>query len=91
MICDVSGESVRPHSLARAFAAPDPKEMVQMKVQNHGIADLTKRKRSADHYRVQLLSILAPSGSFMLFLSCFCYAFVRVCLLVSCGNLLGRG
>ena len=29
-------------------------------------------------------------GSFMLFLSCFCYAFVRVCLLMSCGHLLGK-
>ena len=27
-------------------------------------------------------------GSFMLFLSCFCYAFVRVWLLLSCGHLL---
>ena len=30
-------------------------------------------------------------GSFMLFLSCFCYAFVRVCLLMPCGQLLGKG
>ena len=30
-------------------------------------------------------------GSFMLFLSCFCYAFVRVCLLMPCGHLLGNG
>ena len=30
-------------------------------------------------------------GSFMLFLSCVCYAFVRVCLLMSCGHLLGKG
>ena len=29
-------------------------------------------------------------GSFMLFLSCFCYAFVRVCLLMPCGHLLGK-
>ena len=27
----------------------------------------------------------------MLFLSCFCYAFVHVCLLMSCGHLLGKG
>ena len=26
--------------------------------------------------------------SFMLFLSCFCYAFVRICLLMPCGHLL---
>ena len=26
-----------------------------------------------------------------LFLSCFCYAFVRVCLYVPCGHLLGKG
>ena len=25
------------------------------------------------------------------FLSCVCYAFVRVCLFVSCGHLLGKG
>ena len=25
------------------------------------------------------------------FLSCVCYAFVRVCLFVPCGNLLGKG
>ena len=25
------------------------------------------------------------------FLSCFCYAFVRVCLYVPCGHLLGKG
>ena len=30
-------------------------------------------------------------GSFMLFLSCFCYAFVRVCLLMPCSHLLGKG
>ena len=30
-------------------------------------------------------------GYFMLFLSCFCYAFVRVCLYVPCGQLLGKG
>ena len=27
----------------------------------------------------------------MLFLSSFCYAFVRVCLLMPCGHLLGKG
>ena len=27
----------------------------------------------------------------MLFLSCVCYAFVRVCLYVPCGHLLGKG
>ena len=27
---------------------------------------------------------------FMFFLSCVCYAFVRVCLSVPCGHLLGR-
>ena len=26
----------------------------------------------------------------MLFLACVCYAFVRVCLFVSCGHLLGK-
>ena len=30
-------------------------------------------------------------GSFMFFLSCVCYAFVRVCLYVPCGQLLGKG
>ena len=30
-------------------------------------------------------------GSFMLFLSCVCYAFVRVCLLIPSGYLLGKG
>ena len=30
-------------------------------------------------------------GSFMLFLSCVCYAFVRGCLLMPCGHLLGKG
>ena len=30
-------------------------------------------------------------GSFMLFLSCVCCAFVRVCLLSPCGHLLGKG
>ena len=28
---------------------------------------------------------------FMFFLSCVCYAFVRVCLYVFCGHLLGKG
>ena len=28
-------------------------------------------------------------GSFVFFLSCVCYAFVRVCLYVPCGHLLG--
>ena len=27
----------------------------------------------------------------MFFLSCVCYAFVRVCLFVPCGHLLGKG
>ena len=31
------------------------------------------------------------SGSFMLFLSCVCYAFMRVCVLMPCGHLLGKG
>ena len=30
-------------------------------------------------------------GSFMLFLSSFCYAFVFICLLMPCGHLLGKG
>ena len=30
-------------------------------------------------------------GSFMLFLSCFCYAFMHVCLLMPCGHLLEKG
>ena len=30
-------------------------------------------------------------GSFILFLSCFCYAFLRVSLLMPCGHLLGKG
>ena len=30
-------------------------------------------------------------GSLMLFLSCFCYAFVHICLLMPCGHLLGKG
>ena len=30
-------------------------------------------------------------GSYMFFLSCVCYAFVRVCLYVQCGHLLGKG
>ena len=30
-------------------------------------------------------------GSFMLFLSCVCYAFALVCLLMPCGHLLGKG
>ena len=30
-------------------------------------------------------------GSFTLFLSYFCYAFVRICLLMSCGHLMGKG
>ena len=28
---------------------------------------------------------------FYVFLSCVCYAFVRVCLFVPCGHLLGKG
>ena len=31
------------------------------------------------------------STSFMFFLSCVCYAFVRVCLFVPCGHLPGKG
>ena len=40
-----------------------------------------------------LLTVPRPffCGSHMLFLSCFCYAFVRVCLLMPCGHLLGKG
>ena len=30
-------------------------------------------------------------GSIMLYMSCFCYAFVFVCLLMPCGHLLGKG
>ena len=28
---------------------------------------------------------------YIFFLSCVCYAFVHVCLIVPCGHLLGRG
>ena len=38
-----------------------------------------------DHTHLLFLWII------MLFLSCFCYAFMRVCLLMSCGHLLGKG
>ena len=31
------------------------------------------------------------NACFMFFLSCVCYAFVRVCLYVLCGHLLGKG
>ena len=30
-------------------------------------------------------------GSFMLFLSCFCFACVHVCSMMPCGHLLGKG
>ena len=30
-------------------------------------------------------------GSFMLFLSCVCYVFLRVCLVLPCGHLLAKG
>ena len=30
-------------------------------------------------------------GSFMIFLSCFCYTLMLVCLLMPCGHLLGKG
>ena len=30
-------------------------------------------------------------GLFTLFLSCFCYAFVGICLLMLCGHLFGKG
>ena len=30
-------------------------------------------------------------GSFMLFLSCVCYAFACVCFMMPCGHLMGKG
>ena len=33
----------------------------------------------------------APSTAHSSFLSCVCYAFVRICLFVPCGHLLGKG
>ena len=64
----------------------------------------TGQKSTAKLDRVDSLTIFVPVGlflptiprwcffcrSFMLFLSCFCYDFVRLCLLVPCGHLLGR-
>ena len=44
--------------------------------------------------KIFLLTVPRPCffcGSFMLFLACFCYAFVRVCILMPYGHLLGKG
>ena len=38
-----------------------------------------------------LLTIPFYCGSSMFSLSCVCYAFVRVCIFVPCGHLLGKG
>ena len=43
-------------------------------------------KYFTDHSKAVLLC-----GPFMFFLFCVCYAFVRVCLFVPCGHLLGKG
>ena len=50
-------------------------------------------KRLKPFSQIFLLTVLRQCffcGSFMLFLSCFCCAFVRVCLLLPCGHLLGK-
>ena len=39
----------------------------------------------------KFIFLSAICGSFCFFLSCVCYAFVRVCLYVPCGRLLGKG
>ena len=41
-----------------------------------------------DEYESKVLTQL---DLFMLVLSCFCYAFVNICLLMPCGHLLGKG
>ena len=41
--------------------------------------------------RLSIFCLPFQGGSFMLFMSCFCYAFVRVCLLMPCGHLLEKG
>ena len=40
---------------------------------------------------IQVKRVPEFCGSFMLFLSCVCYDFERVCLLMPCGHLLGKG
>ena len=44
--------------------------------------------------KIFLLTVLRRCffcGSFVLFLSCVCYTFVHICLLMPCGHLLGKG
>ena len=49
-----------------------------------GIFFLKKQKDDNGH-------MLLTFATFMLFMLCVCCAFVHVCILLSCGHLLGKG
>ena len=56
-----------------------------------GVGALLNQIRSSS--KILLLTVQRQCffcGSFMLFLSCVCYAFACVCLLMPCGRLLGK-
>ena len=54
------------------------------------LAPLNRFKPSSKIFTDRSKAVLI-CGSFMFFLSSVCYVFVRVCLYVFCGHLLGKG
>ena len=56
-------------------------------------AGIMARNYGKHHAKIFLLSVPKRCffcGALMLFLSCFCYTFVRISLLMPCGQLLGK-
>ena len=57
---------------------------------NAGIMARNYGKHYAIFFFTERSKAVLFCGAFMLFLSCFCYTFVRVSLLMPCGQLLGK-
>ena len=55
------------------------------------LAPLNRFKPSSKYFTDRSKAVLLMWIFYVFFLSCVCYVFVRVCLIVLCGHLLGKG
>ena len=56
-----------------------------------GLAPRNRFKPSSEIFLLTIPRRFFFCGSFVFFMACVCYAFVRVFLFVPCGHLLGKG
>ena len=55
------------------------------------VGAVNRFKPSSKKFLLTVTRLYLFCGSFMLILVYVCYAFVRICLLLPCGHLLGKG